>query len=366
MKRYSRFLFLFSLLLLFLHGCVYEKAYLKPSYASTTDFSGAQYVSLSDFCAHHGFGYSIDGVSHIAEISHKGNTVRIMPDSNTSLVNGSVQRYSPEAVLKDGTVYIPPSFAKYLEDVFSGKPEIAYPRKYDIRRIVIDPGHGGKDPGATGRYYKLREKEVVLDIAKRLRDELNRLGNFEIILTRDKDEFISLWRRSHIANESKADLFISVHANASRSRGLKGFEVYYISKATDDSARTLAAAENEALALENDSNKEKPSYLDATLWDMMLDENRDESQELAKHILRIAKKNVYVGNKSIKSARFYILKGTQMPAVLVETGYLSNKDEESKFNDSYYRKKLAEIIAKGIVSYKEEFNRTNGFTKKTD
>lgn len=333
-----------------------------PSYRHTATFRGMQYVSLSEFCSIHNLNYTIDSTSNIAEIRGNGNVIKIMADSNISLINGSVKRFSPQPKLKDDMIYIPPSFTKYLEEAFRIK-RVPHARRYIIKKIVIDPGHGGKDPGAIGRYCGLREKDIVLDVSKKLKDQLKKIDDFEITLTRNEDNFISLWKRSAIANNLKADLFISIHANASRSRTPKGFEAYYLSNATDDSARAIAAAENEAIAFENNSASEKPDYLNATVWEMTLDENRTESEELARFICKTAGKTLGAKNRGVKSARFYVLKGTHMPAVLIEIGFISNREEEYKLRDSSYRRKIAEAIAEGILAYKNEYERTEGFTK---
>ncbi|MCK4462737.1 MAG: N-acetylmuramoyl-L-alanine amidase [Candidatus Omnitrophica bacterium] len=359
-------LIIFALLVLILPGCAHQGAYVMPHYEYTATFGGVRYVSLSEFCSTHGFNYNIDKISHIAEIRFNTNTAKIMPDSNISLVNDSVKRFSPQAKLKGGAIYIPPSLAKYLEDAFKKKIEIPYLKKITIKRIVIDAGHGGKDPGAVGRSYKLKEKTVVLDIAKKLKEELLYIDDFEITLTRETDKFIPLWKRSDIANKINADLFISIHANASRSRRPKGFEVYYLSKATDDSARAIAAAENKVIVFENNSDSRKPHYLNATVWDMALTEYRAESQELAGFICKSAKKTLNVKDRGVKSARFYVLKGALMPAILVEVGFISNREEEWKLRSSAYRRKIAKAIAEGILAHKDKYERTKGFTKNID
>jgi len=337
-----------------------------PSNVKIARFGGMQYISLTEYCEIRDLSCSVDKITHVAEIEQNGTVVKIMPDSRTLLVDGAVKKISPHPKLKDNEIYISPSFAKYLEeDVFIIKraAEVPYKKTDTMINIIIDPGHGGKDTGAVGRNYKVKEKDVVLDIAKKLKDELRKMGNFKITLTRTGDNFVSLWKRSDIANNAKADLFISIHANASRYRKVKGFEVFYLSNATDDNARAIAAAENEALSYENNSNHNKPDYLDATVWDMKLSENRIESKELANFICKSASSQLGVRNRGIKSARFNVLKGTRMPAVLVEVGFLSNKDEEWRLRSTEYRKKVATAIAKGILAYKDKYDKTEAFTK---
>lgn len=349
-------------------GCAAQHGYIRDSGAAS--FSPTSYVALGQFCEAYGFDYYIDEVSSIVKLKRGDSTIKIMPESNVSLVNGAVKRFSPRTKLKNGQVYIPPSLAKYLlKKVAKIKGEVSLvtlekippTRGPTIRRIVIDPGHGGKDPGAVRGSVK--EKDIVFDIAKKLKRKLHQKGNFEIIMTRNKDKFVSLWGRSQIANKAKADLFISIHANAARSRRARGFEVYFLSNATDDSARAIAAAENEVIIFENDTDSKNAPYLNATVWDMTLTENRAESQELAKAVCDTSARSLGVKNRGIKSARFYVLKGTHMPAILIEVGFISNKYERQKLSTSAYRWKIAESIATGILTYRKKFEKTEGFTK---
>jgi N-acetylmuramoyl-L-alanine amidase len=229
-----------------------------------------------------------------------------------------------------------------------------------IDTIVIDPGHGGKDPGAIG-ITGLREKDVNLDISKLLKRRLQAEG-INVILTRSCDKFLSLWQRAHIANEEKADFFISIHANASRSRQASGFEVYYLSEACDDSARAVQASENAALDFETDFKIKTSDQLKATLWDIIYTENRVESIELAQSLVNSMDNAKISRNRGVKSALFYVLKGTRIPSVLIEVGFISNRYEETKLKKSSYRQEIADCIAEGILNYKKRYELTDGFT----
>ena len=166
-----------------------------------------------------------------------------------------------------------------------------------------------------------------------------------------------------MANEQNADLFISIHANANKSRWIRGFEIYYLSEATDDSARALAAAENAVMQLEEESFGGRTKNTDAIVWDLTLTENRTESIELAESIEEAVRSTVNIKSRGVKSARFYVLKGTGMPSVLVELSYLSNKYDESNLKSSSYQQKLAEGVASGILAYKRVYEETNGFSR---
>jgi N-acetylmuramoyl-L-alanine amidase len=209
----------------------------------------------------------------------------------------------------------------------------------------------------------LVEKEVTLDIAKRLKQKLEQ-ECFNVYLTRSGDKFIPLAKRTQIANSYNADFFISIHVNAARIKNAKGFEVYYLSEAADDAAKHLAEEENASLKMEEASYKvNSPNNLEGILWDLVSTENRAESIQLAGWISRAAKKDLWVNQRGVKSAGFYVLKGARMPAILVEVGFITNKDEEEKLKDPNYRDKIADSIAKGILTYREEYQQAEGFTK---
>ena len=237
------------------------------------------------------------------------------------------------------------------------------PRKSAIRTIVLDAGHGGKDMGAKGRRYMFLEKDKALTVAKNVRDILEKSG-LTVIMTRDDDVFIPLPRRAEIANKTGADLFVSVHINSSRSRFLRGFECYYLSDAADDNARALEAVENSSLKLGDQADVEHSAGLDKTLWDMTLTENRIESAELARDITASVTGNVPINNRGVKTAKFYVLKHTSMPSVLVEVCYLSNSSDETKLKNSQFQNGMADAIAGGILKYSSDFKRTEGFTKR--
>ncbi len=222
------------------------------------------------------------------------------------------------------------------------------------RRILIDPGHGGHDPGTTSR-KGLREKDLVLDISKRVA-ELLRSNTFEVLMTRDSDIFIPLEERTAIANSKGADLFVSIHINASRSTRPRGTETYFLNLTTDPDAAEVAARENA-------SSTRRLSELNNLLQKVMNNSKITESRELATQIqdamasTLLPSKND-VRNRGVKKAPFYVLLGAQMPAVLVEVAYLSNQKDEALLNDPNYRQKVAESIAKGINTYHTTLART--------
>lgn len=217
-------------------------------------------------------------------------------------------------------------------------------------RIVVDPGHGGKDPGAVRSRY--REKDWNLDVAKELARLLKK-GGFEVKMTREKDTFIALSERSKMANQFKADLFVSIHTNASKNRHANGFQVYFRSeKATDKEAAEVAALENEAMQYE----EVHYNFVDALLQSLAKNEYINESSKLAGYVRNAVYKQPGIGiavnqNNSVRQANFYVLKGVNSPAILVEMGYISSSKDRSRLANATVRDRTAKGIYTGIVNY---------------
>lgn len=223
------------------------------------------------------------------------------------------------------------------------------------KRIVIDPGHGGHDPGAVGP-NKLYEKDVVLDIARKLKKILSADPNLEIFLTRDTDIFIPLEERTAIANSKNADLFVSVHANASPRPEAKGIETYLLNWTNDEEAMKVAARENRISLKKMKKMQKELDILDIIKGDLMRETKRDESIKLAHNIQRTLVSDLHKGYESIvdhgvKQALFYVLFGAKMPSVLVEVSFISNPVEEKLLSKENYRGDLARSIASGISKY---------------
>lgn len=217
------------------------------------------------------------------------------------------------------------------------------------RRIVIDAGHGGKDPGATGRRGTL-EKDINLLAAQDLARLLEQEGSFEILMTRADDTFVPLSDRSRLANEFGADLFLSLHCNASPSPKDSGFEVYSLSeKASDPDAERLAEFENSALQLEGKSVAGEEAR--AILQAMGKTENVNSGAELAALMSRALGKRVAVSNNGAKQAAFYVLRGTDAPAVLLEMAFISNKKDEAKLESRRFRRRLVDGVYAGVLDY---------------
>jgi N-acetylmuramoyl-L-alanine amidase len=225
-----------------------------------------------------------------------------------------------------------------------------------IATIAIDAGHGGKDPGALGK-GGLKEKEVTLDIARRLAALVkDRLGR-KVIMTRDRDVYIPLEERPFIAKSKGADLFVSIHVNANRKRKARGIETYIQGlRASDTDAMATAAREN---AMSTRRLSELKDELSKILKDLATDDKSEESLHLAhavqgslvSTVKQTQKKAVDRGK--VKRAFFYVLVNTQMPSILAEVGFISNAEEESLLRKEAYRQKLAEALFQGIKRYVE-------------
>ena len=223
----------------------------------------------------------------------------------------------------------------------------------NVNRIVIDPGHGGKDPGCE-IHRKYKEKNITLALAKRLASRLKKEIGCKVFLTRNKDVFLSLEKRTAIANMKKADLFISLHVNAHKDPRIHGLETYFLNMATDQRAVMVAARENA-------TSEKNISDLQTILNDLMMNMKIRESSRLAHRVQKgmvggAAKRYKKIRSLGVKQAPFYVLIGAQMPAVLVEVGFLSNRTERKRLMNKAYQEQLAVGICDGIKRYIESID----------
>ena len=229
-----------------------------------------------------------------------------------------------------------------------------------LRTIVLDAGHGGHDPGATGP-GGLTEKDLVLDVTRRVAKLVEDRLDIKVRLSRDGDHFVPLRERTSFANRERADLFVSIHANAHMSAAHEGVETYFLSsEATDIAARQTAAAENSVVQLEKPANGRaagRENALKAILWDLAQSEFLSESSRLAEVVQDSMTRALRIPNRGVKQAGFYVLGGAAMPAVLVEIGFVTNPREEKRLRDSKYRDEIARAIFSGITEYKRHWDQ---------
>lgn len=221
--------------------------------------------------------------------------------------------------------------------------------------IVIDPGHGGPDSGAVGR-GGLLEKEVTLDIAKRLRELLKKEKGLKVILTRETDVLVPLEERTQIANRNGADLFISIHTNSFRKRSVRGSETFFLAAAKNDEARAAAALENSSVRFEHSANaNDNLDDLEFILMDLVQSEYLKESSDLAEMIQKRLEKNLSLPGRGVNQAGFVVLNKAYMPAVLVETAFISNKKDASLLKKDSFRQKMAQTLYESIKEFKKKY-----------
>jgi len=308
-------------------------------------YKSSDFVSVEDFCRKHNLQYNFDTLDDVVKIFSKEKDIRLILNSNVVYFNGQTFALSNAPQYLNGRVFVP----RDLENAVFSKEQVFSKSIFNIKTIVIDPGHGGQDPGAIS-CRGIKEKDLNLKIAKYLKEELGDRG-FKVILTRERDIFIPLQGRVDIAKRNKADIFISIHGNSSRTKRLRGTEVYYLSPNRFNSQeRALKLAREEKF-----SSSRLNSDTEAILWDLLLTKNYSLSVELS-HSLYFSFRNLGFSIRPPKKAPFYVLRLAYVPSVLVETGYLSNKYEEKWLRKESYQKQIAEAIALAIVSMNEQYN----------
>jgi len=349
-------------------------------------------------------------------LRNKGNYLMFLIEEEKIYFSKELKILKHPAIRKDGIIYIPQEMVKYIlsmadkdyeykftdrginieqitkppqivqtkeentnsnnnltKEISPGVEDIQTNNKKDylinatpdkINVIVIDPGHGGKDPGAIGQ-LGLCEKDVVLKVALKVESLLKKqLPGVKIVMTRDKDVFIPLKNRAQIANKqinkNRAGIFLSIHANASYNKKSTGYETFVLSPvASDDEARAVAAMENGII----DPLPSNSTSVGRIISQLLSNEYIRESYKLANYIQsgykRYRPKDVE--DRGIKKALFYVLEGTLMPSVLTEIGFITNREEEKRMRDNDYQWKIAKSITDGIVNFVNWYESHNGF-----
>lgn len=235
-----------------------------------------------------------------------------------------------------------------------GRYSLARQLGLGVQLIVLDAGHGGTDPGCMSR-NKVAEKDLTLDLARKLKPLIEeRLGS-RVLLTRDEDRYIPLEERTAIANTMKADLFVSLHINSARASAVYGTETYFLNFATDAHAMEVAAREN---AMSTKNMGELQNLVQKIALNSKIDESREFAGIIQKNLIaKMTRYNSHAKNLGVKQAPFYVLIGAQMPAILIEANFLSNTSEERLLRSPTYRGHLAESILAGLSEYVATFNK---------
>lgn len=267
--------------------------------------------------------------------------------------NGGPAKTSAQKITESGKPEKPVKNSRITTDNLKSS-DIARQLALGVRKIVIDPGHGGSDPGAPGYYKNQWEKHIVLKLAKKLAVTLRDRLKCTVLLTRSTDKRLTLEERTAIANTKRADLFISLHCNAAKNRRLKGIETYILNLATDDQAIAVAARENA-------TSKKNISDLEYILSDLMKHAKIEESTRLANvvhhsFVTGMKKKYSGINDLGVKQAPFYVLLGARMPSILIETSFISHKTEGKRLMSDAYQTAISNAIADGVEKY---INATN-------
>ena len=281
-----------------------------------------------------------------SKVVRQNNEYFVHIDSFINIVNSSLQNLS---IISNSSEIIISSTAK-TKNVAIKNIDIEK-NKWKFSTIIIDPGHGGKDPGAVG-YRGTLEKDIALDVAKRLEKKISKNMKVKTVLTRDEDIFLKLGERTRIANENNGSLFISIHANAATDRRASGFETFLIGLNKNEAAVRVAARENSVLELEGVAGKKltNEDLIQATIAQSAF---ASKSEKFAALVQEEIGKRVQGKNRGVKQAGFYVLMGASMPNVLVELGFISNLAEEKKLRSSQYREVLATAIFKALEKYEK-------------
>jgi len=276
------------------------------------------------------------GVRFVLDLAQK-----VRAKSTVLAANGT---YGPRILVElEYGVRKPATIVKSLANLSKEKRNIV---------IAIDPGHGGKDPGALGQ-YKVREKDIVLSIGKELASRINAVDGFKAVLTRSTDTYLPLRDRSRVAREANADLMISIHADAFTKSSARGASVWALSLSgkSSEMGRWLAQQENSADLVGGISLDDKDQLLAEVLLDMSMNSTIQMSLNIGKSVLGEMKGVAVLHKGSVQQAGFVVLKSPDIPSILIETGFVSNKTEAKNLSSRAYRVKLAASIATGVVEY---------------
>jgi len=360
----------------------------KTSMVETLSFDNQAYIALADLTEPWGASGTWSDLTGRAEVKLPGHSLVLSADNTFCQIDGkSYNLYYPVRQYQ-GELWVPLElFTRYLIPLWGRavgydekskklslgglRPEdvpIPQARPKDkgadepraIRKVVVDPGHGGKDPGAVGP-TNLYEKDVNLEIGLRLKAILEDDLGLVVVMTRDDDTFIPLGDRTALANREAADVFISVHCNAAprkkRARkNMRGSETYFLSLAKTDDARATAAMENSAVQFEQpDAKTKNMDEVQFILWDIVQNQYLTESSDLAEYVQEALAGSLPFPNRGVNQAGFYVLNGAYMPAILVESAFISHKDEEKTLKQSKIRERIAQAIARGLASFAERY-----------
>ena len=305
--------------------------------------------TLEDLCGRYALDCNWDAVAQTVTMNHKGQRIQVLVGSNIVVIGKAKVVLSRPLERRHGAVVVPEDFERL---VLSHAPVPGEAAVLDLRlgKVVVDAGHGAKDPGAIG-FHGMKEKDVNLDIAARIARELRARG-VEVIEARSSDVFLSLAERTRLASVAGADLFLSIHANASKSRRAAGFEVYAPGVLALQDRVDAQRRENERRLFGALNMRKDAEDLRKIVADMLYTAKLKESPRLAASVSRgltdALGKN---GRGGSRTARFYVLRNTLIPSVLIEVGFITNPREAVQLKNPAYRQKIAEAVVQGVMRY---------------
>ena len=267
-------------------------------------------------------------------------------DANTPILRGPIDDPDPVPVETAAAAPSPPTPPSVNR---SGSFSLSRQLGLRVSRVVIDPGHGGHDPGAKTK--GLTEADLVLDVALRLEKLLSKQDGFEVVLTRRVDTFVPLEERTAIANREGADLFLSIHANASTNSSARGIETYFLNLTANPDAEMVAAREN---AASSRSMNQLPDIVKAIALNNKIHESRDFASMIQSSLhSQLQKSDSSVRNLGVKQAPFMVLLGATMPSVLAEISFITNRQDAAMLKTEKYRQRIAEALYAGVLRYQQ-------------
>ncbi len=303
-------------------------------------------LNLEDLCARHLLEMHWDTVTQTVRLRFSGIEARGMIGSDLVVLDGREIRLNGPLTRQNQAIVVPPDFESRVITALLEIPDSQPPQ---MRRIVIDAGHGGRDPGAIG-CNGLYEKDVVMDIARRLGASLRQKG-FEVTMTRSGDEFITLEKRTEIAAAGSVDLFVSIHANSCPSRYPDGIEVYYLRDLTWEEQREPQRQINHAIFFDKLAMEKGHPQVEKIVQDLLYENKKEASRVFAETVAKDLSRVTSAENRGAKQADYFVLRNTLVPAILVEVGFLSNAHEEGLLRKNSYRQAIAEGLADSIYDY---------------
>ena len=348
------------------------------------DFSGVVYLSVQSLADGLGGSTRYHPLKKKTELRLSGHTLVFTLLSSVVVLDDVAYRLPVEVLLHRNAFYVPkdpvltlvnrilPNVVFSVEQAPSSpttqpapeptpirQPEIDA-KRWTLDTVIIDPGHGGKDPGAMGQ-GGTREKDVVLLVGRRLKTLLESKLKVKAVLTRDDDTFITLGNRARIARQNSGKIFVSLHCNASKKRKSRGVEVYFLSEAKTEEAAEVAKRENAVIRFEENGETAGASNpVEDIQLGLLSTQWLKESQDIAAGIRKeITQTLTHMEDRGVRQANFYVMRGTMgdMPSVLIEMGFISNPTEEKLLKSRAFQKYMAESIYRGIRQYKKSYER---------